>query len=486
MPELHPIKKLQATVDQRLCIPNQPESRRFSNTGGKLLESNRKMAEKALELFDYYHAPRLLHEARQLSGGDGVSSDANVPTSYLRTVIRESLYKMKGLEFVNADIMPFAPSITIPYSYRDSTAAGRGNTRAYEGQEIPRAGVIQTAETAHPIPQKIAFEVSDELRYLTSSSELNWSAVTENIDNVTRVVNEDTDQLLLNEILHASDEYGAVAVVAENLELQADDTKRVFVLANFPVVRPRAVYDLQGSQLGSTANPITVTYNAVARAEYDGTGTQAAGIYYVLDYNFGEIYLVDGSGAIQTPANGVAYTISYSYATNVYNFDTDLGSSAADVHWDTFLYRYGLRKTLLEDDRYYTPNFGLMSGSAMTQVEQAKQFGANYSRNGTDLAENGTLGRVKDIPNFKTYGPGLYYGDQRVLIGEKGATRYRLLKPWQMTAMQDQRGPNGRFTGKKEAYGDQYIAVHTPTQLKGAYTSMVLYSGTARVARVNP
>ena len=35
----------------------------------------------------------------------------------------------------------------------------------------------------------------------------------------------------------------------------------------------------------------------------------------------------------------------------------------------------------------------------------------------------------------------------------------------------------------KEAYGDQFIVVHTPTQLKQAYTSLVLYSATERVAR---
>jgi hypothetical protein len=52
-----------------------------------------------------------------------------------------------------------------------------------------------------------------------------------------------------------------------------------------------------------------------------------------------------------------------------------------------------------------------------------------------------------------------------------------------MGQLQDQRDNNGRFTGKKEAYGDQFIVLHTPTQLKGAYTSIALYSTTARVSR---
>jgi len=321
------------------------------------------------------------------------------------------------------------------------------------------------------------------MRHLTGAASLNWDAVAENQANASRIIAEDTDRSLLNEILHASDEFGAAAVSDEDLELQADGAKTIFVLAQFPVVRPRAVYDLQGSQIGSTINPITVTYNAVARDEYDGTGTQAAGIYYVLDYNLGEIYLVDEAGDIQTPANGTAYTISYSYTGNVHKFDTDLGSADADVHWDTFLYRYGLRKSVIEDDRYHMANFGLMSGTVMTQIEQAKQFGANSKRPGTNLSMDGNLGRVKDVPNFKTAGPGLHFGDQRVLIGERGITRFRLTKPWVMGALENQRDSNGRFTGQKEAFGDQFIVIHTPSQLKRAYTSIVLYSASARVAR---
>ena len=49
--------------------------------------------------------------------------------------------------------------------------------------------------------------------------------------------------------------------------------------------------------------------------------------------------------------------------------------------------------------------------------------------------------------------------------------------------VENQKDANGRFTGKKEAYGDQFLVMHTPTQLKRAATSMVLYSATLRVAR---
>lgn len=477
------IKSLQETVDRRLGLADMPGHQRYNATGGQLQDLNKRFAEKVLAQFDAERGAQLHHEHKMLSGGAGNLGDVAVPATFERTVIREALYNLVGLNFVNMDTAEFAASHLIPYSYRDTTGAGRGDTRVYEGGSIPRAGVIQTSETAYPLPQKIAFQVSDELRYLTSTNRLNWDAVSENQANASRIIREDTEQLIFNEILRASDEFGAVAVSNENLELQADGTKTVFVTAQFPVVRPRATYDLQGNQVGSTVNPITVSYNSAALAEYDGTGTQANGTYYVLDYNLGEIHLVNQAGAVQTPADGTAYTISYSYATNVAKFDTDLGSNELDVHWNTFLYRYGLRKSVIEDDRYHMANFGLMSGSLRTAVEQAKTFAANFARAGTDLAADGNLGRIKDVPNFKTSAPGLHMGDVRAVIGERGQTRLRMMKPWMMGELENQRDANGRFTGQKEAYGDQFVILHTPSQLKRAYTSIVTYSATGRVAR---
>lgn len=481
--ETNNVKSLQQEVDKRLGLADMPEYRRYSATGGQLQQENKAFADKVLSQFDAERGPQLHREHKMLAAGDGLVSDAAVPTVFERTVIREALYNLVGLNFVNVDTATFAQTLFLPYSYRDTTAAGRNSTRVYEGGSIPRAGVIQTGDNVYPIPQKIAFEASDELRYLTGANIINWDAVSENQMNASRIIREDTEQLIFNEVLQSSDEYGATAVANENLELQADDTKTIFVLAQWPVVRPRKVYDLQGNQVGSTVNPIVVTYNSVVREEYDGTGTQAAGIYYVIDYNLGEIYLVDEAGAIQVPANTTAYTISYSYTPNVAKFDSDLGSDELEVHWDGFLYRYGLRKSVIEDDRYHMANFGLMSGSLMTAVEQAKKFGANSKRPGTELAMDGNLGRIKGIPNFKTSAPGLHMGDVRAIIGERGQTRLRMMKGWMMGELENQTDSNGRFTGKKEAYGDQFIALHTPTPLKRAYTSIVVYSATARVAR---
>lgn len=476
------VKTLQESADKRLGLSGMPAARRFSNTGGQLQTVNKDFAEKVLAEFDVANSVQLHAEYKLLAAGDGVVSDVAVPAIFERTVIREALYNLVGLQFVNVGTLPYSASALIPYSFRDTSAAGMNSARVYEGGSIPRAGVKQTSETAYPLPQKIAFEVSDELRYLTSNGQLDWDAVSENARNASRIIGEDSERLIFNEILNASDQYATSDVVNEAVGT-GNGTKSIWPVAQFPVVRPKKVYDLQGNQVGSTLYPITVKSNAVTIAEYDGTNTQGAGLYYWMDYNLGEIHFVNQLGVPSPNTSTHAIVATYSYTTNVYKFDTDQGSVATDVFWDSFLYRYGLRKNVIESDRYYMANFGLMSGTIRTQIEQARGFVESGKRNGTDLDGEGNLGPVKGIANFRTTAPGLAMGDQRIIIGERGQTRYRMMKPWAMGQLQDQRDSNGRFTGKKEAYGDQFIVLHTPTQLKGAYTSIALFSTTARVSR---
>lgn len=464
------VKALQESVDKRLGLTVPKDS------------PNAAFVEKVLAQFDAQRGTDLQREHKMLAGGDGLISDVSVPAVFERTVIREALYPLVSLQFVNVGSLDFAVAAQIPYSYRDTAGAGRDSTRKYEGQGIARAGIKQALDTAYPIPQKLAFEVSDELRYLTGANRIDFDSVAENVRNAARIIGEDTERLIFNEVVNAGDEF-AVAAGNDTLTATVNGTNKVFVTANFPVVRPRKIYDLQGSQVGSTVNPIVVTLNSVVRAEYDGTGTQSAGTYYTMDYNLGEIRFVSELGASVTPTNGWALTVTYSYTTNVYKFDTDLGSLTTPAKWDDFLYRYGLRRSVLEDQRYYRANFGVMAGAVHEQILQASQFAALYDRGAADVTAAGDLGSVRGVPNFKSFAPSLQLGDTRVVIGERGNTRYRMMKPWQMGELQDQRDSNGRFTGKKEAYGDQFVVLHTPTPLKGAYTSVVLYSATGRVAR---
>ena len=433
--------------------------------------------------FDLVNANQLSNEHKMLAAGSGVQADISVPAIYERTVIREFLYQMTGLSFVNSSVINFANSWVAPFSYRDATAAGRQSTRVYEGQAIENAGIKQESETAYPIPQKLSFEFTKELQLLSDAGHIDFDIIAENAGNAARIIAEDTDSLIYNEIVQSADEYASVAIAAETtLTADFDGSNTIFQLNNFPVCRPRKIFDLTGSQIGSTINPIVVTYDSVLRLEYNGTGTQASGIYYILDYNIGEIKLVSEAGVLVAPATGKTCPISYSYSTNVAKFDTDLGSLAVDAKYDQLLYLIGLRKSVIED-RLSVCDFGLTVSSVINAIEQARQFSANYTRPGTDLDATGNLGQIKSIPFFKTIAPGIWLGSNRIMMGERYTTRFRMMKPWSLNPLEEQKDSSGKFTGKQHAYGDQWLGLHTPSPLKKNSTSIVLYSATTRVAR---
>lgn len=480
------IKSLQSTIDKRLGLDGMADARRFEKTGGKLLAANKDFAEKALAQFDALNGHRLDAEHKALAAGTGSVSDVRVPAVVERTVIREALYQLTSLNVVNVGTAPFAEALSIPYSYRDTSAAGVGALRRYEGQGIRRAGVIQTAEEARPLPQKLAFLISSELQLLMGASPIDYDPIAENVRNIIRIVGEDTEALNYNELVFSADEAGAVAF-NDTLTAQCNGTNTVFVCTKFPVVRPRKVFDLRGNQVGTTANALVVTYDGAARAEYalpaDGSAL-AAGIYYVMDWNLGEFRLVNESGVVQTPANGKVLTVAGFYSTNAVKWDSDaVGGETIAQRYDRLLTVLGSRKVVVENDRYYTANMVLMSGALDNAITQAESFKAASSRVATGLAADGSLGLTKNMPTFNPTAPGLVLGDTRILVGERGNTRFRMVKPFAMNPLEQARNSSGLFTDQREGFGTQYVVSHTPTQLKNSLTSVIVYSAVGRVAR---
>ncbi|MBA4344388.1 MAG: hypothetical protein C0423_19790 [Methylibium sp.] len=481
------VKSLQEQIDRRLGLDKLPPAERFARTGGTLLAQNKAFAERCLAEFDAQHGHVLHAEHKMLAAGNGQISDIAVPSVFERTVLREALYQLVGLNFVNVGTAAMAPTIQIPYSYRDTSAAGTGALRVYEQQAIQRAGVIQTYDEARPIPQKLAFKLTDEMRYLLQAAPIDFEPVAENTRNIIRIVSEDTDRLIQNEVMRSADEFG-VAALNDTLTAQVNGTNKVFVCSQFPIVRPRRVFDLKGVQQGSTLNPLTVTLNAVARSEYVAGVTLAAGLYYVMDYNLGELRFVNEAGVLQAPTNGWALTVVGSYTTNAAKFNIDVGVSPDTVNdvYDRGLTLLGGRKVVIENDRYYTASMMLMSGAVDNAFGQAKTFSANSSRPGTGLNPDGSVATIKGMPAFNTRAPGLDTGDTRIVIGERGNTRFRMVKPWSMRdGMQAVRDSNGFFVGAEENYGDQFIVCHTPQMRRNANTTVVLYSATGRVARAS-
>lgn len=482
------VRALQVQMDKRLGYEGMSDHDRYARTGGHLLPANNAFAEKCLAQFDQEHGQRLHNEHKMLAGGMTGIADAAVPAAVERTVLRETLYQILGLSLCDVGTYPFASVVQVFYSYRDQTAAGINDTRTYELGAIQNSGVIETFEEARPIPQKLAMKISNEVQYLLQAAPIDYDPLAENIRNIIRITAEDTDRIVQNELINANDE-ALLQTFTETLTAQVNGTNRTFVTAAFPVVRPRSIFDLKGALVGSVQNPIVVTLNGTVRQPYT-RGTLAAGLYYICDYNLGEWRFVNELGVAQTPTSGWVLTITGSQTLNVAKHDLYPGTLTPTLDqiaavYDQLLTVMGSRKVVVENDRNYMANLLLQSGAIDNALGQAKTFQANSSRAGTNLNPDGSIGRVKDMPAFNTRAPGLLMGDTRVLIGERGNTRFRMLRPFQMkAAMQEMRDSNGNFIGAGQNYGEQFIACHTPTMRKNATTSVVLYNSAARIARV--
>lgn len=454
----------------------------FSNGAIRLSETVDPFVDKVLALFDGQYNQQLNREYKVLSGEEGSVSDTSLPYAFRREVIREALHDVNILQLVAAETDPGAQATTqIPYEERKAFK-GRNDGLVFERGGIPKAGVTQKMDMAYVNAMKIAFNVSNEMMHFTRVSGVNWDAWGRHVATCSRILREIVVRRLANEMLRISDSLAAVEVTAENIASQLDGSNTVVKTSAFPVVRPHQVFDLEGNTVGSTSNPITIMFGATEVLPFDGSGNQASGTYYVLaNCNLGYIQFVDEAGEVVTP-NETNATISYSRATNVAMFDTDLPSDTKlEQHLNGLLRKIGNRKAVMKDDRFQEPNFLLMSNTLNDMCTNADQFVAMYKRDGSDTNNMGDLAAIKAMPAWSTNAPGIDLGDERILMGQRGTTHYRVAKAFAMSEMQEGRDPvTGALNGTKEAYGEEYNAIHTPKPLADRYTSVVVYSGTGR------
>lgn len=454
----------------------------FSNGAIRLSETVDPFVDKVLALFDGQYNQQLNREYKVLSGEEGSVSDTSLPYAFRREVIREALHDVNILQLVAAETDPGAQATTqIPYEERKAFK-GRNDGLVFERGGIPKAGVTQKMDMAYVNAMKIAFNVSNEMMHFTRVSGVNWDAWGRHVATCSRILREIVVRRLANEMLRISDSLAAVEVTAENIASQLDGSNTVVKTSAFPVVRPHQVFDLEGNTVGSTSNPITIMFGATEVLPFDGSGNQASGTYYVLaNCNLGYIQFVDETGEVVTP-NETNATISYSRATNVAMFDIDLpADTKLEHHLNGLLRKIGNRKAVMKDDRFEAPNFLLMSNTLNDMCTNADQFVVSLKRDGSDTNGMGDLAAIKALPAWSTNAPGIDLGDERILMGQRGTTHYRVAKAFAMSEMQEGRDPvTGALNGTKEAYGEEYNAIHTPKPLADRYTSVVVYSGTGR------
>lgn len=454
----------------------------YANGGIKLSDKASVFLSKVLAEFDRINGFQIDQEAKLLSGGQTTMNNVALPIGFQREVIREALSDLRILELVQT-LTDFGATATtgIPYEFRDVSGILNDGI-VYEGQEIGYATVHQAMDTAYLTPMKVAYIISNEVAHFTRASGLNWDAMSRNIETCSSVMREMVCRRLANELQRSADAYGAIVVSAESFTSQLDGSKSTIKTTNFPIVRPYQARDLQGAAVGSPENAIAVVLNNNAIAPFDGSGTQTAGTYYrITNYNLGYVQFVNQLGDPVTPANTGTNTIAYSRATNIVKVNLDVpDGSTLELQLNKALQAVGSQKAMLSGQRFVTPNFLLMSPTLNDTLSNAEQFINEFKRNGTDNTTDGDLMKVKGIAAYGTNAPGIDLGDQRIVIGQRGTLTYTVAKPFALGEPFEAVGPNGKPIGKKQAYGEEYNAIKTPTPIRNRLASVLVYSFTNR------
>ncbi len=481
--QMAPAIKLQGEVNSKIQLAPAFQNRKLLEVG-----KEKPAVQRILALFDQVTgAERMENEVKFLSGGLTGIADVNLPSAFVRTVIRQALSDLNLLNLVNVLVdATTSMTLTIPYENRDTSQVVNQGI-VYQAAGIPGMSMNQELDIAYLAAIKIAIKVSNEVMFFTRANKLiDWDAFARNVDMAARVVRELICVRIANEIQRVSDAYGAVTTSNEDYHTQLDgSTVNTIKTTNFPIVRQQQIYDMTGATVGNPSNPLTVKLNGATVLPYDGTGTQSNGTYYqVTSYNLGYIQFVNQAGVPQTPAySSGATTVTYDSATNVTKFNTDLASGEElDLHWNGALQAVGSAKATLDQSRFVLADFIMMSAVLNDQMTNARDFSAAWARKASDLTDDGDLAMIKALPAFKTNAPGVDMGEERALLGVRGSTWYGVAKPFVMGIPFEAVNSTGQPTGQKVSYGEEYSTVHTPEPLQKFYTSVICYSATARTA----
>lgn len=466
---------------ERLLLSNDNKALRLPEE--KQLTS---FARKVLAAFDAIHGPRLDAECKRLAGDGSTNiADSQFPVVAQRQVIVELLADLKFLAMVQTIVDPQAQStIQIPYEQRNTANIVNGGV-VYEGQPIPYAGVRQLMDQAYVVPRKIAMLMSDELIHFTRVAQINWDAWARNISSNARLMRDIIAGAVASEMQRSADAWNAGTITSEAITAQVNGTRTLFKTAQFPVVRPRTVRDLQGNAIGNEQNPITLTIAGTPRPMWDGTGTQAAGNYWrFTDWNLGYFQIVNQAGVVQTLANATAVVISYSNATNVSKFDLDVPTDVEYArHLNGLLNAIGRRKAILSQERFVSAQFLICASTLHNTITEAEQFERDAQKDGTNLDVTGDLATVKGLPAFGTNQPGIDLGESRILMGESMTCSYGIAKPFVTGTPFEVMDPTTmRPTAEKQAYGTELSTIHVPVPLRNRLTSVIVFSATARAA----
>jgi hypothetical protein len=239
-----------------------------------------------------------------------------------------------------------------------------------------------------------------------------------------------------------------------------------------PVVRPRTINQIQpGGQVQSLiTNPIVITVGGtpLVLGVWDGTNIQSfqgTTALAAIDFEHGIVYFMQSVGLTPTASTPILPSISYSAVTNYDRWHSTMAAGYNDIaaYYDTFLQQITNTQAVMgSSPRFKKPNLMISSLNAATFVENARIFYKFASPDGTRLINTGNTYGERSGINFSKINAPWAAGDGRVLLTQKGSTRYGIETPYNMEGPYPMYDSNQNIIDAKLWYGRENSVLCTP------------------------
>lgn len=415
-------------------------------------------------------------------GGQVLSDSVSVTTeqllnqpTILTAVIVQSFQDTEAAQFMMNDVFAGSewrqPIETFSSAAALNPATGLMDLAVAEGIGIAPSSINLGWQSFAPTWRRNAISLTTDVVNALRSGPVNYAAIARAIYHISEDKKRRLDLAAYLEMILSSDEYSPVLVVDET-PADPDDvtatglpgsTNAAFLYklvpdtpdyeaptlsgsglayGGNPVVRTRSVNQiLPGGQIQAlVTNPVTVVIDGDEQVlgVWDGSnilsfpGTTAT---VAVDYEHGILYMKASSGVDPDAGTPVLPTVSYSAATNYDRWHWTMGAGYTDIaRWyDTFLQQLTNTQAVMgSSPRFKKPNLGIFSLLSATFVENASMFYKFASPDGSKLIDTGnTFGQRANMNLSKINAPWVA-GDGRVLLSQRGSTRYGIETPYQM------------------------------------------------------
>ncbi|MBU7314059.1 hypothetical protein [Paenibacillus oleatilyticus] len=470
----------------------------------KLREANKAIIDRLMKKMERESNPEYTKFMKELTDSaqtikDGIITDSAATQTgdlaQLPTISMAFMYQvwqdLRFLQLVAAEAFS-GTTFKIPVEFQSSDLYTQDDFVLGEFDGIPTEGVETYLLEFGAEWLKRGTLISKEAQIELQKGPFNYDVVARNLANLAARFNRVIDQRLSLEMLHVSDEYEAKVVPSENVaaaEMTAATSGGnvpstsnaawiVSLLTSYttgaigkqvpPIVRPRKKVwlDTTGRKQSATVNDFIAKKGTttLTRGTWDPVLGRINNGDYAVDWENAKVYFAASAG-VDNSTNRPS--ISYSYAKNVNFFDLTIPDSLKDNparYYNRLLERIDYQKAYMgAAPRYVTPDFAIGSLNAMVNFKTAELFYKWASPEGTSFLKGEMWFATRAGLNLGEINAPWAAGDQRILIGKTGATRYGVGSPLQMEGPEPYFDKNSmQITSAKQYYATQQSVIATP------------------------